>query len=142
MLLEAELSEDTPPAFLIDSERGGEAGRVVPGRFDNRSVVFATDFPSATFLMSRGIERVVVVRRQRLGDDLVEVLQDWRKAGLELLDDHRELSAVRGVERLELPSASFRWISRLVRQVSILFLFRQAVGGGFGGFVPEASSTG
>ena len=66
----------------------------------------------------------------------------WRRGDLELLDDHRELAAVRKVVRLELPSAGMRWLSRLARQVSVLFLFRQAVRGGFGGFVPEASSTG
>ena len=53
----AGLPLDAPPAFLLDADRLGTGRRLVPNVFDNRWVVFATDFPSAGLLARRGIAR-------------------------------------------------------------------------------------
>src|SRR5580704_6773398 len=38
---------DAPPAFLLDARRAAQEVSPRPGQFDNRSVSFPTDFPSA-----------------------------------------------------------------------------------------------
>src|SRR5262249_52980523 len=43
------LPADAPPAFLLDSRRSAPGLSIQPRMFDNRSVVFAADFPSANF---------------------------------------------------------------------------------------------
>lgn len=52
-LAQISLSPGAPPAFLLDADR--RMGKAYPGFFDNRSVCFSTDFPSAEFLRSQGI---------------------------------------------------------------------------------------
>ena len=75
-LLEARLAVDASPAFLMIRSEAGTGERWCPvGLIIGRSFSRLT-FRRATFLKSKGIERVVVVRRKRLEDDLVEVLQD------------------------------------------------------------------
>lgn len=83
----ATLSLDAPPAFLLDTLRLTE--RKVTGatqRYDNRSIVRATDFPSAARLLSHGIRRILLVqgttRRHQL--DLEPILLAWQAGGLEL----------------------------------------------------------
>lgn len=74
--------DGSPPAFILDSRR--LSGSRAPGAFDNRWIVFPQDFPSAHFLKSQGIERVLVIRHDA-GDifhDLRHVLVDWRRGGL------------------------------------------------------------
>ena len=51
------LAVDAPPAFLVDADRQTPRIPFRPGVFDNRSVLFPTDFPSATFLASQGYNR-------------------------------------------------------------------------------------
>src|SRR4029079_19302455 len=86
------LPAGAPPAFLLDADRRlGNAPR--PGDFDNRSVSLPTDFPSATFLQTRGVSRVLLVTgRDPLaavlqGDqppaDLAHTLLRWQSAGIE-----------------------------------------------------------
>ncbi|HEU4537906.1 MAG TPA: hypothetical protein VFS00_27490 [Polyangiaceae bacterium] len=78
-------SDRAPPAFLLDANRL-DVERLAPGAFDNRSVCFTTDFPSAQKLLDAGIRRAVIL--QTKDDypqiDLGETLELWRKAGLEL----------------------------------------------------------
>ena len=82
----ANVPENAPPAFLLDSHRGG---RPFPGAgiwFDNRAVCFTTDFPSAAALSRAGIERVVVVHARGIGSDLLEVLVRWSREGIETFE--------------------------------------------------------
>lgn len=76
------VSRDASPAFLLDSRRRGEGINLMPGRFDNRSMPFATDFPSATTLMNAGLRRVVVVHEDALAADVVGILFAWQRAGM------------------------------------------------------------
>src|SRR5436309_4375191 len=63
---------DAPPAFLLDADRQTARRDLAPGAFDNRSVVFPTDVPSAARLAARGVTRAVLVRERPgpIGDDL------------------------------------------------------------------------
>lgn len=72
------------PAFLLDASRRGRDVRFESGRFDNRSVCRSSDFPSAAFLLSAGISRVIIVT-SRIQEDLGEALLTWQREGIALL---------------------------------------------------------
>ena|SRR5437016_11537320 len=51
--------------------------------FDNRSVVFPSDFPSAEFLKERGIANIIVILETGTPQfDLAAVLREWQAAGI------------------------------------------------------------
>jgi hypothetical protein len=77
---------DAPPAFLIDADRQTARRDLSPGAFDNRSVVFATDFPSAALLARHRIRQALLVREQAgsIGEDLSHVLSLWKQGGVNL----------------------------------------------------------
>ena len=136
-LRQIRLPDDAPPAFLIDGLRQSSIQPLIEGVFDNRSVVFVTDFPSANFLTSQGIRQVILVRQQVQGleRDLAYALRTWEKAGIGLqvvaLLDTVELRA------LQLPKMNW-FIGLSVRLCTGLGLRRNR-SGGFGDFIPESS---
>ena len=74
-----------PPAFILDWRRGGVGKQISIGMFDNRSVIFPSDFPSAAFIKDRGIGTIVVVSETHVPDfDLANVLREWSAAGLDI----------------------------------------------------------
>jgi hypothetical protein len=73
---------DAPPVFLLDSKRLDPSTPPGPGKFDNRWMVFPQDFPSANFLLSRNLRRVVLLLQEdrlqgRPDFDLAHVLLRW-----------------------------------------------------------------
>jgi len=80
ILASLQLPPDAPPAFLLDADRRGIRRRLVLGQFDNRSVSFPTDFPSAEILSSHGIRSVLLVQQDRLDPqpDLEPTLRRWQ----------------------------------------------------------------
>lgn len=78
------LPVNAPPAFLLDSRRNHILLPPKPGDFDNRWLVFPYDFPSATFLGSQGIKRVILLY-DTLAEDLSHVLQRWQEGGVTIL---------------------------------------------------------
>jgi hypothetical protein len=136
-LKSATLASDAPPAFLLDANRLGIGRPIGPGVFDNRWVVFPTDFPSANYLAAQGIKSVRVVHRGALSQDLLDVLQIWRRQGIALSHINLDVSATPG-----LLTWSRNWLSglsRLARRLWVLMSLRRNPRGGFGGLVPEAS---
>jgi hypothetical protein len=96
-LASCQLPDDAPPAFLLDSRRQPPAMNASPGRFDNRWIVFPQDFPSANFLRSQGITRVLLVQpdaQRPPQEDLAHVLCRWQEAGLQLSVATRSLPAI------------------------------------------------
>ena len=128
---------NAPPAFLLDVLRKSPLQPIRAGLFDNRSVVFATDFPSAHTLMDRGIlEAIVVVKEgQSLQDDLDHVLRTWVRDGLSLR--LKRLNQAGQPTPLELPRPSV--IFGLWIRLASKFGLRRNPQGGYGEFVPEAS---
>ena len=126
------LPKDAPPAFLLDSNR--MRGPVIYGHFDNRWSVFAQDFPSASYLVSKGINRVIV-RADKISDDLEHVLYRYQSLGLMIYICDGESIRETGVSK---PS---KFKSMLYRFSVILGLKRNPAGG-FGGMVPEPGSGG
>ena len=139
-LRDMRIPPDAPPAFLLDANRMRPARMLAPGKFDNRWIVMPQDFPSATTLLSRGINEVLVIRP---GDnpargDLAHVLLRWRRAGLRILavdpkggDRPREM-------RIEPPSLFRRAWYRLIALAGL----RRSNVGGFGAQIPEEQEGG
>jgi hypothetical protein len=135
-LAELPLPPERPPVFLLDANR--RDGFASPGRFDNRSISLPTDFPSAVFLRSRGIERVVVV--QRVGvepqEDLAHTLLAWQQGGVPILV--KELERDTEPQTIEVrPPSQFR--SLWYRALATMGLKRAPLGG-FGGTIPIPSA--
>jgi hypothetical protein len=132
------LPADAPPAFLVDADRQRLSQPIRPGLFDNRSVLFVTDFPSAQFLAAQRIERVLLVCAQpsRIERDLAYVLWTWQRAGV-------ALRVKRGTDPgpIEPLTVGGRWfLFNLWHRLTAALLLRRNPQGGYGGLVPEASS--
>jgi hypothetical protein len=131
---------DAPPAFLLDSRRRGTAQNMSPGDFDNRSVCYTTDFPSANFLLAAGIQKVLLVQETALEplSDLAHVLRRWQDGGIKL--ERIRLQPPSPVEPFTVSRPS--WFGAMFARVLIGLGLRRAGGGGFGAWVPEPSSGG
>jgi hypothetical protein len=129
---------DAPPVFLLDSNRRRGIGPLIPNRFDNRSVSFPTDFPSANFLLSRQIKRALLIQEKEVApdSDLAHTLLRWQQGGIQIQTVALE-GGVPMERRIEKPSL-FRW---LWYRISLMAGMRPALGG-FGGLIPEPSSSG
>lgn len=130
-------SPDAPPAFLLDASRLSPSQPSAPGKYDNRWMVFPQDFPSANFLKSRDIRRVLLLQKNaQPASDLAHVLLRWQEAGLELLTLDPAAGYAPQPLRVEKPSG-FRDLS--YRALAILGLRRNSAGG-FGSVIPQPSS--
>lgn len=135
-LQQIQLPLDAPPAFLLDADRRLAIKDPAPGRFDNRSVCFYTDFPSAEFLLARGIRQVVVVQKDvSVAADLLQPLLAWQKSGIKLLrlepaGRHSPLPIV-----VDEPS----FLRRLWYQLGVMVGLRRGELGAFGRIVPSGS---
>lgn len=137
-LASAALLADAPPAFLIDSRRLLDQTHATPGKYDNRWLVFPQDFPSANFLLSRQIRRVLLLHEKtEPQEDLAHVLLRWQEAGIEIVDASPTTSGFARPLEVRRPS-SFRALA--YRVFSLLGLRRNSAGG-FGGIVPQPSSS-
>lgn len=128
------LPADGPPAFLLDADRQTARRDLAPGAFDNRSVVFPTDFPSAARLADHGITRAILVREQPgpIGDDLEDAVRQWQTDGLRV--EVKSLSDPAPPVPLNLPKLT--WWNRL-RRWMIRSFPRRNLAGEFGAFIPH-----
>ena len=135
------LPADAPPAFLLDAKRLEPATLPAPGKFDNRWAVFPQDFPSASFLLSRGIRQVVVLQTDSLQGkprlDLAHVLLRWQEAGVLLYVQDPDGQYGPQPMQVDRPS-SFR--SLFYRALTLAGLRRNSAGG-FGSIIPVPSSS-
>ncbi len=138
-LLESlDLPLESPPAFLLDASRRTGLGPAAPGRFDNRSISFPTDFPSASFLLSRRYDRVILIQENssQPQPDLAHTLRRWQEAGIAILLQAQDRQGPPEPIDIQLPSRfKSLWYGFLTR----LGLRRHPLGG-FGGLVPHPSS--
>lgn len=127
--------DDAPPIFLLDVNRSGLGHPIAPGTFDNRSVVFGSDFPSAHLLRRHGLRaaRAIHHGKRPVGTDLLNALAHWRREGLpvEVCQPNGELIPTTW------PSGGF--VREILFRLSAFFTFHRSVTGGYGGFVPESS---
>jgi hypothetical protein len=131
---------DAPPVFLLDVNRQGPGVRMLPDEFDNRSVCFTTDFPSANYLITHGIKGVLLVQREKVEPqtDLAHVLRRWQDVGLPLQRMRIEQPTER--ERFEVKRPS--WYGLMFQRALAAFGLRRAPGGGFGAWIPDSSAGG
>jgi hypothetical protein len=134
------IPQDAPPAFMLDSLRLTEGRSREPGAYDNRWVLFPQDFPSSTFLLSRGIRMVTLLTAGGAFalKDIDDVLARWQKGGL-------LIRAARAVPNATAePYTPNRWWP--LRLFTLMALFglglRRNSAGGFGSRIPHRSSGG
>jgi hypothetical protein len=136
------LPPEAPPAFLLDANRSATGAAPAPGRYDNRWVVFPQDFPSATFLLGRGIRQIVLLQQMRPRDqprdDLAHVVRRWQEAGIQIYTQDPDIEEPPRQVDVQRPS-SFR---SLFYRVLTLAGLRRNSAGGFGGIIPQPSSGG
>jgi len=139
-LAQSSLPFDAPPAFLLDANRCGDGRKMEPEAFDNRSVSFTTDFPSANFLASHGIHRALLVQRNRAEpqSDLAHSLRRWQDGGLKL--ERLMLDALSEPESFEVTRPS--WYGAMFQRALSSIGLRRSGTGGFGAWVPESSAGG
>jgi hypothetical protein len=139
-LVNLKIASDASPVFLLDANRHGDGRVMLPDEFDNRSVCFTTDFPSANFLVAHGFQRALLVQnhRQEPQPDLAHVLRRWQEGGIILERVRTDLPAV--PERFEVARPS-RFGAMWQRALMALGL-RRASGGGFGAWIPDSSAGG
>ncbi len=137
-LQERSLPFEAPPVFLLDWGRAGGGVPPGPGSFDNRSVSFTTDFPSANFLLAHGVQRVVVVQSSldQPQPDLAHTLRRWQEAGMVI--ELKRLDAAGGPMPCDVPKPS--WFGWAFQRVLVALGLRRYGAGGFGGWVPQPSS--
>jgi len=111
-------------------------GKREPASFDNRWCVFPQDMPSAQYLKSKGITRVIL-RSDRLQTDLARVLYDYQQNGL-TLHICKTANTLPEAMNVKKPGLQAEWAYRLK---TILKLKRNAAGG-FGGQIPAAYENG
>jgi hypothetical protein len=113
---------------------------MLPDEFDNRSISFTTDFPSATFLGAQGIRQIILVLKATLEpkEDLAHSLRRWQDGGLTL--QRKRLDLGDSPKPFQIPQP---WWYRAMFQRALAGLgLRRARGGGFGKWVPESGAGG
>ncbi|HWD92776.1 MAG TPA: hypothetical protein VG938_10540 [Verrucomicrobiae bacterium] len=136
-LAELSLPSNAPPAFLLDSNRHGSGLTVKPGEFDNRSICFTTDFPSANFMLANGIRRVLVIQRSRIEplSDLAYVLRRWQDGGIALQRAQVDFSAAPQPFEIRKPS----WYGAMFQRALAAVGLRRAGSCGFGAWVATSA---
>lgn len=137
MLRTTSIEPNAPPAFLIDADRQTIHNSPTSGAFDNRSVVFTTDFPSAARLAKHAIGRVVLIREQAdgLGADLAGALRTWHQDGIQLLAKWLD----RPGDPIPFTPPPQYWWTRLWNRAVVYLRFRRNAAGEFGEFIPHAA---
>ncbi len=132
------LDPGASPVFLLDSRRREAKVLITPGMFDNRSISFPTDFPSANFLLAHGIKQAVIV--QQSGDqpqsDLAHTLRAWQAGHLEILLKALDVDGDPIKCEVARPSRYRLWFYRALEMLG----FQRNVLGGFGGVLPDPSA--
>lgn len=140
ILARLHLPRDAPPAFLLDFNRSGNGRKMEADEFDNRSVSFTTDFPSANFFASRGVKRFILVQKGTVQPrpDLVHSLRRWQEAGLRL--ERKQIDSHVPVEPFEVARPT--WYRAMFQRALLGLGLRRSSSGGFGAWVPESSAGG
>ena len=131
------ISSDAPPAFLLDANRRRSRFRLSVGDFDNRSVCFTTDFPSAQLLSEGGVHTILLVQWEGPPDaDLVRVLAGWQEAGLSLLQKDVAIVALAAPLRLRIEPP--RWWQRAWQWITVNASLHRSALGGFGDIIKSS----
>jgi len=130
------LRMNAPPVFLLDGGRRLARTDVRPGIFDNRSVCFSTDFPSASFLLEHDIRSITVVQEgTKFAPDLLPTLVAWQQRGIEI--QRKRYRNSQPLERVVVMKASF--LSWAWFRLTVALGFHKGELGAFGEIVSTSS---
>lgn len=135
MLKNLSLPSDSPPVFMLDSSRMN--GARTPGSYDNRWCVFPQDMPSAAYIKSKGIDKIIVRTEQNIQTDLERILYDYQKSGIALyvLRDNTKPPKELTVKK---QSVIKEWAYRF----KVVIGLKRNATGGFGGKIPDPYESG
>ena len=124
------LSYTAPPAFMLDSNR--MSGYREPGLYDNRWCVFPQDMPSASYIVNKGINKIIVRTERYVLTDLEVILYDYQKNGIALyiLQNGKAAPEALSVRRQNIFD---EWAYRF----KVTLGLKRNATGGFGGMIPE-----
>ncbi len=125
---------NAPPVFLLDANRRAATRPPSPGTYDNRSITFVTDFPSANYLLSHGITEVLLLQENRVHpqSDLAHTLRRWQDGGI-IIKTKDLFSPIPAIPlTVEKPT----WYGAIWYRVLVALGLRRSELGGFGGLVP------
>jgi hypothetical protein len=131
------IDADAPPVFLLDAHRRHGADGLPNESFDNRSVSFPTDFPSANRLLSRGIRSALVIqtRSGEVEADLAHTLRRFQEAGIVIRQKALDSSTVETIDVAKPSWFRSAWHYTMERAG-----LRRNVLGGFGGWLSEGGA--
>lgn len=140
LLASLPVAPDASPTFILDANRAGGGRIMEPEEFDNRSISFATDFPSANFLLAHHIRRALLVQHSvlRPQQDLAHTLRRWQDSGIAI--SRLRLDPLSSPEEFEVPTPP--WFSVMFQRAIAAMGFRRARSGGFGNWVPDTPAGG
>ncbi len=140
LLKQSHISANAPPAFILDANRRAPGRIIREDQFDNRSVSLPTDFPSAQFMLSHGIQKVILVQATGTTpqSDLAHTLRRWQEAGIPIWAKALSDSAAPQPIQVSRPP-KFRLL--FYNFLATLGLYRSPFGG-FGGMLPSQSAGG
>jgi hypothetical protein len=100
------------PVFLLDAARMSGNQPADDQLFDNRWAIFKYDFPTASFLHTKGIHQVLLVQEREVQpqDDLAEALMAWEQDGIVVFS--QQLYRAQAAERIKVrrpPWYKFLW---------------------------------
>lgn len=123
------LRNDAPPAFLLDSQRM-DGSKKAPGKYDNRWCIFPQDMPSADFILSRGIEEVLV-RSMEIQTDLSHILLRYQEKGIKIYIS----SPGQNIRKVNVEKPPY--FKSMIYRFQVTMGLRRNFAGGFGGKIPE-----
>ncbi|MDR1565442.1 MAG: hypothetical protein LBS74_10845 [Oscillospiraceae bacterium] len=129
-LAKIKLPKDAPPVFMLDLNRMN--GIKAKGAYDNRWCVFPQDMPSASYLKSKGISKIIVRTVQSVQTDLERILYDYQKNGIALYIS-RNNSLVPKELAVKKQSFAEEWAYRF----KVTLGLKRNAAGGFGGRIPD-----
>ena len=89
-----QISNDAPPAFLLDSNRMNRF-KMSPSIFDNSWDIYGQDLPSAEYVLKNGID-TTIVRGEVIQKDLAKILYKFQLKGIKvfLVDNFEKIKKV------------------------------------------------
>src|SRR5699024_2566784 len=89
-----QISNDAPPAFLLDSNRMNRF-KMSPSIFDNSWDIYGQDLPSAEYFLKNGID-TTIVRGEVIQKDLAKILYKFQLKGIKvfLVDNFEKIKKV------------------------------------------------
>jgi hypothetical protein len=100
----------------------------------------STGFPSANFLASHGLKRVILIQCGHVEPqtDLAHSLRRWQDAGFTL--ERKRIDSPDPIEAFVVPRPS--WYRSMFQRMILMMGLRPSGTGGFGNWVPEKSAAG